>query len=253
MFFPPEVSDPAMLALVLACFLLGGFAKGLVGLGMPVVVLAALAPVIGVPTSLALMVVPAMLTNVWQALDGGALGAILRRLWPFYIAAAIGVQLGGAVLASSSETVLLGLLGAVLVVYAAVSLLSPQLPAPGRHEVWMAPSAALAGGVMFGMVGNFIVPGILYLQALGLRRDLFVQTLGVTFIVISSALAVSLSGHHVLTPETAALGAVSTLPGLLGMVIGRRCRRYVSEDGFRRIFFIALLAVGVQNLARAFL
>lgn len=244
--FPVET-----LALVLGAFLLGGFAKGVIGMGLPVVVLAMLAAPLGVPTALSLLVLPAVLTNTWQALDGTALREILRRLWPFYLAASIGVLSGGLILAGAAEHLLLGLLGVVLAIYSALSLAAPRLPSPGRHETWMAPAAAFAGGILFGMVGNFIVPGILYLQALGLRRDVFVQALGVTFVVISSSLGVSLSSADILTGDLALLGAASVPMAFSGMAVGRRLRRYVPEELFRKIFLVALLLTGLSMLARA--
>lgn len=242
---------PSLWALAIGAFLCGGISKGAIGLGLPVVVLAILAAPMGVPSALSVLILPAVLTNIWQALDGGALREILRRLWPFYIAAFIGVTIGGRMLAGAAETLLLGILGAVLTVYAALSLASPQLPPPGRHEIWMAPSAALAGGVMFGLVGNFIVPGILYLQALGLRRDVFVQSLGVTFIVISSALGFSLTQNAIMTAELALLSAACVPSAFLGMILGRRLRKLISEEGFRRVLLIVLLLVGVYTLLRA--
>lgn len=240
--FPLEI-----VALVLGGFLIGGFSKGLIGMGLPVVVLAVIATPVGVSQGLSILVVPAILTNIWQALDGGALRQILARLWPFYVAAAAGVTIGGFILAGSSEAVLLAILGLVLIVYSVVSLISPPLPEPGRHEIWMAPSAALMGGVMFGMVGNFIVPGILYLQALGLKRDILVQALGVNFIVISTTLALSLTSHSVITWDLALLGLVCVPVAFGGMILGRSVRKYVSESGFRKIFLIALLLTGIYT------
>lgn len=240
-----------ILALVIGSFLLGGFSKGLIGLGLPVVVLAIIAAPLGVPQALAVLVIPAVLTNIWQALDGGALREILRRLWPFYLAAFVGVWIGGTILAGASEALLLAILGVVLTIYAALALASPPLPPPGRHEGWMAPAAALSGGIMFGMVGNFIVPGILYLQALGLRRDVFVQALGVTFIVISSTLGLSLSSHSVMTADLAMVSVLAVPATFVGMALGRYCRGFVSEDGFRRIFLGALLLTGIYTFAKA--
>ena len=50
----------------------------------------------------------------------------------------------------------------------------------------MSPLMGGAGGLMFGMTGIMIVPGILYLQTLGLKRDTFVQALGLTFVTITT-------------------------------------------------------------------
>jgi len=245
--------SPEMIALVLGGFLLGGISKGLIGMGLPVVVLAIIAGPLGVASSLSLLVVPAILTNIWQALDGGALREILRRLWPFYIAASLGVVVGGLILAGSSEELMLAILGLVLTVYSILTLISPPIPAPGRHETWMAPSAALLGGVMFGMVGNFIVPGILYLQALGLKRDVLVQALGVNFIVISSTLALSLTSHNLIAWDSFLLSCFCVPAAFAGMFIGRHVRRYVSESGFRKTFLFALLATGIYTFFRAVL
>ncbi|MEO1502956.1 MAG: sulfite exporter TauE/SafE family protein [Pseudomonadota bacterium] len=241
--YPPEI-----IALALAAFLIGGFAKGVIGLGLPVVVLAIIAAPMGVANALAVFVIPAVLANLWQALDGTALRQILARLWPFYLAAAVGVMLGGQLVVFVAEAVLLTVLGTVLITYSALALASPDLPQPGRHEPWMAPAAALSGGIMFGLVGNFIVPGILYLQALRLPRDVFVQALGVTFIVISSSLGLSLSSAAVMTTDLALLSAACAPLAFLGMALGRRLRKHVSEDVFRKVFLTALILTGVYMI-----
>ena len=244
--FPPEI-----FALIVGAFLLGGVAKGLVGMGLPIVILAVIAAPVGVSLALSILVVPAIVTNVWQALDGGAFRDILRRLWPFYLAACIGVAIGGFILTGSSESVLLAVLGVILIVYSALSLISPPLPEPGRHELWMAPSAAMVGGIMFGMVGHFVVPGILYLQALRLKRDVLVQALGINFVVISSTLAMSLTSHGVFTMDLVLLGFLGVPIAAIGMVLGRSLRKRVSENGFRKIFLVALLLAGLNTLYSA--
>lgn len=245
--FPPDI-----IVLVIGGFLLGGITKGLIGMGLPIVVLTVLAPPLGVPSALSLLVVPTILTNIWQALDGGAMLQILRRLWPFYLAAIVGVWSGGFVLAGSSEDALLVVLGLVLIAYSALSLISPPLPEPGRHERWMAPTSAFVGGVIFGTVGNFIVPGILYLQALGLKRDVLVQALGINFVVITSALAVSLTSHNVITSDLVLLSALCGVPAAFaGMIFGRWIRQYASESSFRKIFLVALLLTGVYMFVNA--
>ena len=47
-------------------------------------------------------------------------------------------------------------------------------------------------GVLTGMTGSFVVPGVLYLQALALPRDAFIQAMGILFTISTVALAVSL-------------------------------------------------------------
>lgn len=235
-------------ALIAATFLAAGFIKGAIGLGLPVVVLGLLAPALGMREALALFLIPAIAANSWQMLSGPWLGQLFRRMWPFLLAAAIGIWMGTWVLANADTALLEALLGAVLIVYSIFSLLTPQLPPPGRRERWMAPLAGGAGGVMFGMTGIFIVPGILYLQTLGLKRDMFVQALGLTFITISSTLTVSMAGRNLVSVEEAMASAVLLVPTFLGLYLGRRVRHHISETAFRRFFFIALIVAGLYMI-----
>ncbi len=236
--------------LIALTFLIGGLVKGAIGLGLPVVVLALLAPVFGLKAALALFIVPALVTNTMQALQGPALRALVARLWPFLLAAMAGITLGVQVLATADTGLLEAGLGGLLILYSALSLSVVRLPPPGRREPWMGPLAGASGGVLFGMCGIFIVPGILYLQALGLGRDHLIQALGLTFITISSALAVAMGGTGLVSAEQAALSAAAVAPTVLGLVLGRRVRRLVSEEGFRRAFFLGLIAAGAFMIWR---
>ncbi len=238
------------IALAGAAFLFGGFVKGTIGLGLPVVVLAVLAPILGLKSALALFLVPAVTSNLWQALSGPALGALLARLWPFLAAAAAGIALGSRVLATAETGRLEAMLGLLLVAYSALSLSRLRLPPPGPRERWMGPAAGGLGGVMFGMTGIFILPGILYLQTLGMGREVFVQALGITFVTISASLAVAMGGQGLVSAEEATISALAVLPTAAGLVLGRRLRRRVSEEGFRRLFFLGLIAAGAFMIWR---
>ncbi|MGF1446360.1 MAG: sulfite exporter TauE/SafE family protein [Pikeienuella sp.] len=232
------------IALIGTTFLTGGLVKGTIGLGLPVVVLALLAPVFGLKDALALFLVPALVTNVMQALQGPALAALIARLWPFLLASVVGIGLGVRVLASAETGLLEAMLGALLIAYSALSLSVVRLPPPGARERWMAPVAGGSGGVLFGMVGIFIIPGILYLETLRLPRDVFVQALGLTFITISGALAVAMGSHGLVSETQALASAGAVIPTVAGLLLGRRLRRHVSETGFRKLFFVGLIGAG---------
>ncbi len=147
---------------------------------------------------------------------------------------------------------LTGLLGGMICAYAAVSLAAPQIPPPGRWEAVLSPTAGVLGGLATGLTGSFI-PGILYLQALGLSRDHLVQALGIAFTVLTVALAGALTRQDMMTADLWLMSAVAVAPAALGMVVGRAVRRRLSEALFRRVFFSALLVLGGYLAARSFL
>ena len=98
------------------------------------------------------------------------------------------------------------------------------------------------------MTGNFIVPGVLFLQALGMHRDMLVQALGATFVIISTTLAVSLTSRSLMTAELTAVSIACLAPAFFGLWLGTRYRSSISEEQFRRLFFIALLIIGSSLL-----
>jgi uncharacterized membrane protein YfcA len=101
------------------------------------------------------------------------------------------------------------------------------------------------------MTGSFVVPGVMFLQSIGLPRDLLIQAMGMLFTASTLALAVSLNGNNLLSGELRILSMAALPPAILGMVLGRQIRERLSELVFRRVFFAALLALGVYLVARA--
>ena len=244
---------PEILLLVAAAFLAGGLVKGLIGTGLPTVGLALLAATLGLKVAMPLIVVPALVTNIWQAMSGGAFVALLRRLWPLLAMLCIGAWFGAGILAQGDARVFSGLLGGLLCLYAAISLLTPQIPPPGRLEGLMTPAVGGVTGVITGLTGSFIVPSVLYLQALGLPRDHLVQAMGITFTVASLSLAAALGGQGLLPIELGLMSLAGLPTALLGQAVGQRLRGRFSEAGFRRFFFAALAVLGFYLALRAFL
>lgn len=245
--------DAVALGLVTLTFLLAGTVKGVIGLGLPTVSLALLTVTIGLQPAMALLLVPSFVTNIWQALTGGNGRGILARLWPFLLAATIIVWIGASALTRVDVSLLSALLGMLLVVYSLINLSGPHVSIPRRSEAWAGPIIGMMNGVLTGMTGSFVVPGVLYLQALGLPRDMLVQAMGILFTTSTVALAVSLGGQDLLTLELGVISTAAVLPAIVGMILGQRLRRKLSETSFRRVFFFSLLALGTYIVARSFL
>lgn len=241
--------SPEIIALVAVTFVAAGFVKGTIGLGLPTVTLAVLTLPLGLKTTLSILVLPLLITNTWQALTGPHLREIIVRFWPFFLTAIISVWFGVKVLNKSNPDYLVALLGIILILNSLISFTSYRTPAPApEHEkIWSVVCSGV-GGLMFGMTGNFIVPGILFLQALGLKRAMMVQTLGVTFMTISCTLAVSLTSRSMMTSDLTIASAAALAPAFLGLRLGTRYRNAISEEQFRKLFFAGLFVIGCSLL-----
>lgn len=243
--------DPAVLAIVLATFVLAGTVKGVIGLGLPTVSLALLTVALDLPSAMALLLLPSFVTNVWQGAVGGHGRAIIKRLWPFLTLATVMVWFGGLALSRVDLSILSALLGALITAYAVISLAGIRLSISPSHERWAGPAFGTVNGILTGMTGSFVVPGVMFLQAIGLSRDALIQAMGMLFTVSTVALGVALGGNDLLTQEMGMLSALGVVPALIGMVIGQRIRKMLSEEKFRRVFFIALLILGLYIVAGA--
>jgi len=245
--------DANVVALIGATFLLAGMVKGVVGMGMPTVSLAILTLTIGLKGGLALIVIPTCATNIWQAIAGGGASDTLRRHWLFLGCASICVLPGAMALTVVNLDVLSALLGVVLIVYALVSLAQVRLNVPAAHETWLGAVSGAMTGVMTGMTGSSVVPGVLFLQSLGLRRAELIQAMGMLFAVCAVMLALSLGRIGIVNAQTLVVSTAALIPALAGMQIGQMFARTLSEAVFRRILYVALLLLGCEIIATALL
>lgn len=241
--------DIQTLAIIGCTFIVAGMVKGIVGFGLPTVAVAVLTASLGLTPALALMVLPTIVTNIWQALVGGALAAILRRFWALLLCACFGIWLGVSILVRADPAMLKAILGLVLCIYAILGLARISLPSPARHERWFSPVLGIVNGVITGLTGTFVVPSMLYFQALGLSRDLLIQTNGVLFTVSTAAIALSLADAQLISGEIGLMSGLAIAPAILGMMLGRRVRQRLSEAVFRRVLFVALLLLGLYLIA----
>jgi uncharacterized protein len=69
--------DPTFI-FVSAVFVLAGFVKGVIGLGLPTIGMGLLAIVMPPVEAAAILILPSFVTNVWQMVSGPSLGIVVR-------------------------------------------------------------------------------------------------------------------------------------------------------------------------------
>ena len=184
-----------------------------------------------------LLLVPSLVTNIWQATVGGKFWEILIRLWPLFLTATFAVWFVVMVLSSVELTLLSALLGALLMTYAVINISGVRFNLKTRHQWWVGSLVGSVNGILTGMTGSLVVPGVFYLQSIGLSRDMLIQSMGILFTVSTVALISSLHVNEFLSLEIGVLSTVSVVPAIFGMVIGQRIRQGLSERYFRKLFF----------------
>ncbi|MEN5083672.1 sulfite exporter TauE/SafE family protein [Bosea sp. TWI1241] len=233
-----------------AIFVLAGFVKGVIGLGLPTIAVGLLGVLMSPAQAAALLVIPNLVTNSWQLL-GPKLPAIARRLWPMLAGTCVGTWAGAGLLEKARDGSATLWLGLALILYALVGLKAAKLRVPAGWEAWLGPLVGVLTGVATAATGVFVLPAVPYLQALGFDKDEMVQALGLSFLVSTLALSLGLIGAGALDWHVAGASGLALLPALAGLWAGQMLRARISPATFRLCFFAALLALGVYLVTRA--
>jgi uncharacterized membrane protein YfcA len=243
---------PATLFFILVVFILAGAVKGVVGLGLPTVAVGLLGIVMAPREAAALLVVPSLVTNLWQLAAGPAIGPLTRRLWPMLAGIVAGTLAGGFLLPPMGPAAA-ACLGGALILYAVVGLTAYTLHVQPRAEPVAGPLVGIVTGIVTAATGVFVIPAVPYLGGLKLERDALIQALGLTFTAATCALAVALLAAGAMPVQAAGTSLLAVAPALAGMWLGQRLRTRISPRLFRRCFFIGLLGLGLHLALRPLL
>lgn len=236
--------DP-LLYVIAAVFLLAGFVKGVVGLGLPTVSMGLLAVTMAPSQALAIVIVPAVVTNIWQTFVGSYLRDIVRRLWPLLIGTAFGIWLNRGSLTGPYANYLPIALGILLVIYAITGLTKFAFTVARGNEKWIGGIVGVVTGMISAATGVQVIPSMPFLQAIGMEKDELIQALGVFFTVATLALSVNLTASGLLSASTALPGALALGCSFAGMFVGQAVRTRLPAEAFRRWFLIAMIALGL--------
>jgi len=232
-------------------FFFAGLAKGVSGLGLPTVGIGLLSIAMPPARAAVLMVVPALITNIWQMLIGPGLWQLVRRLWLMQVGVCLGVWAGAGFMTGPKSEFASVALGIALIVYAATGLMKAHVPrVPAKTEWWLGTLVGGATGLITAATGVFVIPAVPYLQALRLPREAFGKALGLSFTVSTVALAFSLGASGTLDRSSAAYSLLALMPALVGMAAGQRLIRLMRPETFQRWFFSGLLLLGAHLAIR---
>ena len=240
----------APLVFIAAAFLFAGFVKGALGIGLPTVVMGLLSIVMPPAQAAALMVLPAMGTNIWQMAAGPSLGKLLRRFAGMIVGVFVGTFATIDLLTQSAAGASAAL-GLVLAAYGLYGLFARRFEIAPRYELWASPVIGLVTGSICGATGIFVVPTAPYLTSLRMNTEELVQSIGISAFVCPLALTIALAVHGRYSFGVAGASFLALVPALAGMYVGIRLRRRLAAAVFMKWFFAGLIALGGYMFLRS--
>ncbi|SFH27347.1 hypothetical protein SAMN04488020_10951 [Palleronia marisminoris] len=234
----------AVLALVL-----GGVLKGATGAGAPIIAVPIIAMLYDVPLAVAILAVPSLLSNVWQAWSYRR-----DRPPPAFVAAFAGAGAAGAIAGTimlanlPSETLLLTVAGAVFA-YIAFRLLRPDWVLSIALGQRLAAPAGFLGGVLQGASGVSAPVSITFLNAMKLERPAFIGTITLFFVAMSMVQIPMLVAYGFMSATTVLLGLGALGVIVASMPLGTYLAQHVSREAFDRTILVLLALIALRLVA----
>lgn len=245
------VDDPAFLVLLVAAMLVGGFVKGTIGIGLPLVTIPLLALKMPPTQAIAVMMLPIFATNLWQAISCGSYSATLRRFWPVVVVVLAASAAGAAVLVSiAAETARLFLGVIVIAAISVHAVAAGRLTLPPRLERPVGVAVGALAGFLGGMSNAFGPPLVVYLLSLRVKPIEFLSAVGIMFVAGGIPLYAGLILAGQFRLQELVVSLLAGVPVGLGMVLGIYVRRFVPELLFRRFVTGALVVIGLSLVLR---
>jgi len=233
-----------VIALGSMIFVMAGVIKGVLGMGLPTFAIGVLSLIIPPAEAAGMLVIPSLLTNIWQLFNGPHFGNLTKRFGLLLIAVCIGTPLGVMFMTSGATHLANIVLGCVLAFYGIFGLSNAKFVVPSESEKLASPVVGLTTGVIMGATGISVMPVGPYFAALGLEKDDLIQALGLTFTVSSLALAIGLLFAGQFHLDVATNSMIALIPAFAGMYLGQSIRGMISQQIFKKCFLGGLVVLG---------
>ncbi|HEX9495091.1 MAG TPA: sulfite exporter TauE/SafE family protein [Candidatus Limnocylindria bacterium] len=224
-----------------------GFAKGITGMGLPLVATPILAGVFGPKAAVVIVTIPIFAANSLLLLQGWRRLDVLRGIAPIILASAIGTAVGVNLLALLDQRTFAILIAVMVVIFL---LRGDRLigddPGARRARI-LGPAVGFVGGVLQGttsiaspLIGSFF-------HARKMDRHEYVIVLAAIFELNAAIQLVGYSLLGLYTPDIVAIGLVGLVPTLLALMAGIYFRGRLDPVRFRQLI-VVLLVFSVANL-----
>ncbi|CUH43226.1 sulfite exporter TauE/SafE family protein [Ruegeria atlantica] len=242
---------PQDLLLALSVAFLAGWVKGIVGFAMPMVMVSGLSVFLPPELAIAGLILPTLVTNVFQALGQGVPAAMssVREFRIFLIVGLVFLLAGAKLVTLVPTSTFLLMIGVPVTFFALIQVLGVKLvlkEPSARVEVLIGAVAGFVGG----MSGIWGPPTVAYLTALNTPKAVQMRVQGVIYGLGAIALMVAHMGSGFLRADTAPFSAALIAPAVIGMWVGMQLQSRIDQALFRKVTLVVLLAAGLNLLRR---
>lgn len=242
-----------ILLLALLVFLLAGTVKGVLGIGLPTISISMLAQFVDPRVAIAFLLLPALITNMWQIYRGGQIKRSALKLWPFVITMAVVMFISSLFAARASTKVLVLGIGIMVVLWTITSLIKspPRIPVHLDRPVQFFLGAV--AGAMGGLTAMWSPPMVIYLLSTKCDKEDFVRFTGFLILCGTVPLTIGYLLNGLLDKKLAIASLMMIVPTLIGFTIGEYLRRFLGGQQFQKAVLVVFCLMGLNLIRRSFI
>tara|TARA_A100001011_G_scaffold397436_1_gene498404 strand:+ start:30882 stop:31670 length:789 start_codon:yes stop_codon:yes gene_type:complete len=237
--------DYLVLIQVILIFLTGGIVKGLIGVGLPTVTLTLLSFLFDIKESISIILLPIILTNLYQMFNGKYLKQIVNDVKIFQFVAFLFIFPGFYFLTILKSDTILFFLGIILILNSLLGLMKYEIKFKNYTSKYFHIFIGSMTGVVTGVTGIYTMPFIFLIQSLQYSKDKVIQLMGLTFFIFGCTQFFLFSLHDMINVDKLIFSLVACFPILFGVYLGTILRKKISEDSFKKLFNFILVVMGI--------
>ena len=238
---------------ILFTYFLGGITQGILGVGLITVVISLLSFVIDVKETIALVIIPTIITSFFQMINGNNLKDIIKDTRYFLVFSTLIIVPGVFLLKVLESDLILIFIAILLFMNSSLSLSNRVVAIPNHQNSIIQVSAGSLNGFIIGLTSIYTMPFVFLLQSLKYNKEKTVQFMGLAFLLYSSMQFISFSYSKLISINTIFPSLIVTLPVIIGFFLGKKIRSFISEKLFKKLFYLMLLLMSGIILINTFL
>ena len=238
---------------ILLVYFIGGITQGILGVGLITVVISLLSFVVDVKETIALVIIPTIITSFFQMINGSNLKDIIKDTRYFLVFSTLIIVPGVFLLKVLESDLILIFIAILLFMNSSLSLSNRVVAIPNHQNSIIQVSAGSLNGFIIGLTSIYTMPFVFLLQSLKYNKEKTVQFMGLAFLLYSSMQFISFSYSKLISINTIVPSLIVTLPVIIGFLLGKKIRSFISEKLFKKLFYFMLLLMSGIILINAFL
>lgn len=247
---PADPLNPAILLPAALIVLVAGTLKGSIGFGFPLLAVPAVAMLIGTRSSIVVLSVGILVTNVLLLVRRPVNGAVIRRFLPMIATIVPSTILGSVLLNRVDGQAISVFVGVTSLLFALISIARVQIVIPPRVERVASPIIGIAAGVLYGATSILGPIFALYLHGIGLEKRAFVYGITLLFAAGNVVQVLSYGALGLYSGGLLLAGALLTPVALVGQQIGFRLQDRMDPRRFRQLIVVVVVLSSLNLMAR---